>query len=425
MTDSTLIEPIFSLDDIIQINNNRNKEDILKITSNKDWDETGVHPLEINNQQHFLLFCDAYLYGEAEIALTGGDDKITLENNWFPRCFNQMILNIGGREVEGIHESVGEASTLANLVMTSNTYSKSYGQLSGWIPDTSKGDNDVAGEDLNYGYYWRMKLYNTKKKFSFTFPLKYLFGFTEYAKVLYLIKIRLELNLRDKSEISSEIFYGSAGTTGELKFNKIELHVPYIEPSLSIEEVVNNRLELNKPIDCVFLKRSIASQSIPTGSKYSWSLGNYTNSVRFIIIAFKKEAASFEKNNALFTHGDVNALRIQMNNMYYPIDRMQFNFKDYNVAEPYKAYIEACKTFGVESCLPLWEFINITPIFVFDTSSQPEQLRSNGIQITLHIEKAANSTAYAYALIFTAYALIFEDALYKIDTGDGKMLRLN
>jgi hypothetical protein len=97
---------------------------------------------------------------------------------------------------------------------------------------------------------------------------------------------------------------------------------------------------------------------------------------------------------------------------------MQFNFKDYNVAEPYKAYIEACKTFGVESCLPLWEFINLMPIFVFDTSSQPELLRSNGIQITLHIEKAANST-------FTAYALLLEDALYKIDTGDGKMMRLN
>jgi hypothetical protein len=417
MTDS-IIEPIFSLDDIIQINSNRNKQDILKISSNKDWDKTGIHPFEVNNQQHFLLFCDAYLYGEAEIALTGGDDKITLENNWFARCFNQIILNVGGREIEAIHESVGEASTLANLVMTSNIYKQTYGQLSGWIADCGKGDNDVTGEDMNHGYYWRMKLYNTKKKFSFAFPLKNLFGFTEYAKVLYLIKIRLELNLREKSDMSSDIFYGSTGTSGELKFSKIELHVPYIEPSLSVEEIVNKRLELNKPIDCLFLKRSMASQSIPTGSKYSWSLGNYTNSVRFIMIAFKKEAASFEKNNALFTHGDVSALRLQMNNMYYPIDRMQFNFKEFNAAEPYKAYVEACKTFGVESCITLWEYINIYPIFVFDTSSQPDQLRSNGIQITLHIEKASTST-------FTAFALMLEDALYKIDTGDGKMLRIS
>jgi hypothetical protein len=136
------------------------------------------------------------------------------------------------------------------------------------------------------------------------------------------------------------------------------------------------------------------------------------------MIAFKKEASSFEKNNALFTHADVNALRVQMNNMYYPIDRMQFSFKDYNVAEPYNAYIEACKTFGIECSVTLWEFINLQPIFVFDTSSQPEQLRPNGIQITLHIEKASTST-------FTAYAFLLEDALYKIDTGEGKMLRVH
>ena len=44
---------------------------------------------------------------------------------------------------------------------------------------------DVADVDYNAGYYWRMKLYNAKKKFSFIFPLKYLFGFcTDYNKIL-------------------------------------------------------------------------------------------------------------------------------------------------------------------------------------------------------------------------------------------------
>jgi hypothetical protein len=417
---SELVENIFGLDDIVAINSNRNKEDILKVSSSKDWSKSGMHSFEVNNQQYFLQFSEAYIFGEAEIALTGGDDKITLENNWFPRCFSQMILTIGGREVEGIHEAVGEASTLANLVMTSSSYRNGAGQLAGWIPDTSKGDNDVdnTANDANQGFYWRMKLYNTKKKFTFAFPLKNLFGFTDYAKVLYLIKIRLDLNLRDSSEIKKDIFYGAAGTTGELLLNKVELHIPYIEPSLTVEEIVHKRLESKKPIDCVFLKRSMASQTISTGATHSWSLGNFTNSVRFIMIAFKKEAASFEKNNALMTDGQVSALRIQINNMYYPVDRMQFNFRDYNVAEPYRAYVEACKTFGVESGLTLWEFINLSPCFIFDTSAQPEQLRTNGIQITLHIEKASAST-------FTGYALMLEDAHYTIDTGEGRMLRIN
>ena len=86
-----LMENIFNFDDTVTISNNRNKEDILEV--GPIFGKT----FEVNNQQHFLNFSEAYFYGEVEITLTGGDDKITLENNWFPRCFSQMILNIGGK----------------------------------------------------------------------------------------------------------------------------------------------------------------------------------------------------------------------------------------------------------------------------------------------------------------------------------------
>ena len=176
-------ESIFQLDNTISFNNNRRKQDVLKVSplNGMVWTSPGTKAYEINNQQHYLLFSEAYLYGEVELTLTGTD--ITLENNWFPRCFSQIILRIGGTEIEGIHSSVGEASTLANLVMTSDIYKRTYGQISGWVPDTSKGDRTVDKVDYNAGYFWRMKIYNTKKKFSFIFPLKYLFDFcTDYNK---------------------------------------------------------------------------------------------------------------------------------------------------------------------------------------------------------------------------------------------------
>jgi hypothetical protein len=219
----SLIESVFELDDNVSFNTNRKKQDILKVSpvSGTVWGSSGVKAFEINNQQHYLLFSEAYLYGEVELRLTGGDDKITLENNWFPRCFSHMILRIGGKEIEGIHNAVGEASTLSNFVMTSNAFRNAHGQIAGWVPDTMKGDQDRTDVDANMGYFWRMKVYNQKKKFSFIFPLKYLFGFcTDYNKILYLIKIRLELNLKPDSEISPEVFYGDAGTTG--KINSIE-----------------------------------------------------------------------------------------------------------------------------------------------------------------------------------------------------------
>ena len=83
----TAVESIFELENNISINNNRKKQDILKVSpvNGTIWSSSGPKAYEINNQQHFLLFAEAYLYGEVELTLTGGDDKITLENNWFPR----------------------------------------------------------------------------------------------------------------------------------------------------------------------------------------------------------------------------------------------------------------------------------------------------------------------------------------------------
>jgi hypothetical protein len=416
----SLIESVFELDDNVSFNTNRKKQDILKVSpvSGTVWGSSGVKAFEINNQQHYLLFSEAYLYGEVELRLTGGDDKITLENNWFPRCFSHMILRIGGKEIEGIHNAVGEASTLSNFVMTSNAFRNAHGQIAGWVPDTMKGDQDKVDVDANMGYFWRMKVYNQKKKFSFIFPLKYLFGFcTDYNKILYLIKIRLELNLKPDSEISPEVFYGDAGTTGKIKFNRVDLHVPYIEPSLEIEEIITKRLSSNKPIDVIFLKRTMNTLSIPTGEKISWTLGNYTNAVRFVFVCFKKDPSAVDNNNALFTADGIKSLRLQLNGLYYPVEGIELNYADYNLAEVYKAYIEACETFGVEPQLNLHEYRDLHPIFAFDCSSQPDNLKSNGIQLTLHINKDSTKT-------YEGFALLLEDARFTIATGNGSMIRI-
>ena len=249
------------------------------------------------------------------------------------------------------------------------------------------------------------------------FPLKYLFGFTEYNKILYLIKIRLELNLKTESEINSNIFYGSAGTTGKLKFNKVELHIPHITPSYDVEKKVLARLNTGKPIDVVFFKRSMNSKTIDTGESSSWSLGSYTNSVRFVYVVFKNQDISIEKNNSLFTGSKIKSLKLQLNGMYYPISGMKFNFEENNIAEPYYAYIQACKTQGVEPQLSLLDFL-LYPIFCFDTSAQPESLKSHGINLTLKIEK--DSTVK-----LEGFALILEDSYFKIDVGNGTMLRIS
>jgi len=38
--------------------------------------------------------------------------------------------------------------------MSSESYKRTNGQISGWIPDTKKGDNDVTDIDYNAGYFY-------------------------------------------------------------------------------------------------------------------------------------------------------------------------------------------------------------------------------------------------------------------------------
>ena len=73
----SIVEPIFQLDNNVTFNNNRREQDILKVSpinGQSIWDSPGNKAYEVNNQQHYLLFSEAYLYGEVELTLTGGDD---------------------------------------------------------------------------------------------------------------------------------------------------------------------------------------------------------------------------------------------------------------------------------------------------------------------------------------------------------------
>jgi len=108
---------------------------------------------------------------------------------------------------------------------------------------------------------------------------------------------------------------------------------------------------------------------------------------------------------------------LQLNTTYHPIDNMRFNFSEYKFADPYKSYVEMCRTFGNDPGLSFLEFHDLYPIFCFDCSAQSEQLKTNGINFTLHIEKTSSLT-------LEAHCVLLEDAHYKIDVNDGNMIRL-
>jgi len=81
------------------------------VSGSDSLSRSGEIRFELNNQQYYICLSESYLVCEFSFTKDDGTpllaaDDITLECNWFARMFNQMILTIGGREVEGIHQAV-------------------------------------------------------------------------------------------------------------------------------------------------------------------------------------------------------------------------------------------------------------------------------------------------------------------------------
>src|SRR5277367_1562924 len=109
-----LSETIFDLDDIALFSFDRNKEDYIKQgpSNPASLNKAGEIRIELNNQQHYISLSESFFMCEFNITKGDGtdlgNDNITLENNFFPRMFSAMRIEIGGREIENIAQALGE-----------------------------------------------------------------------------------------------------------------------------------------------------------------------------------------------------------------------------------------------------------------------------------------------------------------------------
>ena len=405
-----MIEEIFKFDDQNVVSYSRKKEDFIKINpttgSANNLNKNGQILFEVNNQASYMYFPNSFLVCDFEISKTDGtelpkEDNITLEHNFFPRLFNQLRLQIGTTTIEEI-QNPGEADTLIKYITTSNSFNKNEGELYGWIPDHKK----------------RMGIYNSKNKFQIQWNLHPLLGFTDFNKIIWGLKVYLSLNRNLDDE---NIFYTTtAGKEAKINIINLTWWIPQITPSLDVEAQVSKRLNSNKSIPFVILKRTLIYTTIEA-QKYNWKIANISNSPRYIIAGFKLDKSDFDKDNNRFIsydgNNEIKSLRIALNQIYYPIDKMEFSGINNSMSHPYRNYCEMCKTFGVEPPLDYITFKKDYSIFCFDVSSQQEDLKKNGIDITLELEKSNNFD-------LKAFCLLLEDARYQIVTHDGNMIRI-
>jgi hypothetical protein len=392
---STKIDDSLVLEKFPGFNNTFKKEDYHRVPPTNGIDNVnrpGNIVFRCNNKHMLLALFNSLI--KVKLILTGIGVTMTLEHNAVLRMFEAFKLMFGSNTIEHLPSVAGDATTAINFVTTSDTFRRTYGALSGWIPCNHKDADDAK----NKGFVARKNFYNKDKPTLFI-PLSLIFGFTDYKKVLHLIdNISLTLSRKSDAAIVDDIFFGTAkmkntatppvDVNPTISFEDIEWWIPNLTPNLEAETFFEKHLKENKEIDMSFMKRHTDSVKF-SSTKYAWTITGITKQVRHIFIWFKLEAPNLSKNNSLFWAAKIRSLQIRINGQLYPIQPMKFNFEQGDVAEPYLAYIESCYAFNYEPQLNIVEFRDLYPVFCFNTSAQNEILK-NGNEAFVLIEKEGN-----------------------------------
>ncbi|ESP03442.1 hypothetical protein LOTGIDRAFT_171382 [Lottia gigantea] len=333
-----ILDPIFRLYNPIRYSFNKKKEDYIFISptvgSKSQLNDDGRITFEINSLSNWLLLSDAYFRCDFKIK-DGTQNQVpqtnTLENNFFPSLFSEMVLEAGSNPIETITHP-GEFDTMLKTVL----YPKDFDSVSGWIPDVGDGsvlketvrnlanDADLArmrvvarntiervAQATNHGFEKRVLQYNNVVENNrwgnyVNWKLYPLFGLLEHRKVSIGLpyKIHLQREINDDT-----IFLGENASDAKLEITNLQLFIPVITPSIEVETRIFN--SLTKDIEIAFLHRNTVGSMTLTGESTTWPITNTIKPARYLMVGFKNLADSQMNNN--------NAFRVAMNQTQDPL----------------------------------------------------------------------------------------------------------
>ena len=154
-------------------------------------------------------------------------DLVSLTNNAMMHLFKTIKYQLSGQEIETVMHP-GQATTMLGLLKYPDDFSKSQGLNQLWYKDTT-----TYPEEENVGWDIRKKFIidnsDPKGTFSFTVPLKHIFGIWEdYNKILYGMKQTLTLTRNNDNDA---IFRANLADAGKITLDKISWYMPHVMPA--------------------------------------------------------------------------------------------------------------------------------------------------------------------------------------------------
>lgn len=421
--------------------------DILKITETPFTDEsieqyefheyepiTGTNPnnpgeirINIETQDIFTHPSESYLTFEGRLTKNDdtaydNDNAIALINNGLMYLFSNINYKLSGQEIESVYHP-GQATTMLGLLKYPDDFSKSQGLNQLWYKDTSSNAqlNDNLGFKVRHHYIVISP--DPKGTFSFTVPLKHIFGFADdYDKIIYGFKHTLTL-VRKTSE--DAIFRLAAVDAGKVTLDKISWYMPHVLPADTEKFQLYKTIESKASLPVAFRMNQCDSISVPQSTHFTWRLSVKSSSEkpRYIIVSFQtRKDGDQTQNPAIFDHVNVSNMYVMLNSDRYPAVDYNLSFTKQQFSRAYReAAAFRTKYYHMD---PLVSNPNITPsdyktlypLFVFDVSKQSERLKNSVTDIQIKAQFNENVPVGT-----EAFALVISDRLMSFQSDGNKM----
>ena len=403
--------------------------------------------ISIQGRDYFYHPSNAYLTIKGDLFKKEGDDvryggtELIAMVNLAPLfLFSKMTLRIGGRDVESVDNVGHTVSAILNLMNTSSV-AKAEGLSYCWYPDTS----DAAAAS-NKGFDVRMKyLFNqpkTKGRFSFSIPLRYIFGFCfDYDKLIFGYDMELILiwqndyfalhrkkdGTYDAEEMIEESEPNVNVDQGKIKIKSIVLSLPIATPTterkVQLLEIVKNKT----PISINFCERKGLSIDIPTGlQSFDWQFSTISLPKRpkYLFVLLQDHTATDQTESyALFTNRNVDRMSVSVNNTIFTLhEHFPADFGENDFNEFYRAFVDVRQNlFGLDNVINQSHvspslFKSLYTIFSFDLSRHREEFQDQTISSILHIhfKTALTKTLRCFVVTLSEKEIVL--------TGDGRQI---
>ena len=364
-----------------------------------DTSEYKTIRFSVNQENIFCHWKNAFLELRGHLKPKTGEPKtfdkkakIAFIMNAIPHMFSNAKLTLGSRVIEAIN-NVGHVSSLMHYTLLARSKMKCNGLSFLWAPDT---ENTTA--DANKGFLLRRDFILDRPKtpgfFSLRIPLSMIFGFMENFVIMRGYPVAIELV---RGADHSALFRADTGVVeGKIEFEKLMLNVPIVEPSNTV--TVETLRGLSDPKNYLYSFRRRSGLSAPIPSKileHQMTVVTTTMVERpqVLWIAFQKDMTSDQKtNNAIYWHGNVQQMTMEVNNVQFPISPVSADFDEndpgmfYTMSQQVREnYLQISDAYTEGNMLNPPNFVDLFPVYVLDVSKQNFTVGAKSVSTKLNV----------------------------------------